>query len=240
MITLTLASTNAPLREQIKRLNDCVRRLRRRKAWKQRVRGGVQVIEVTYNATRDQWHPHMHILADVDYWPHRQLSREWLAVTEDSRICDIRRVHSQRSAAKYVSKYVVKGSDTSKLPARRLAEWAHAWHGLRVAQPFGSLHGERTREQQDRNDPPTRHLVYLDELTMEAQRGDPIAPRLLRIYHRIRQAPRPDEPHDHPPPAHKAFCRMLQIWRRVQTWGSLRPAIGNMKQHTQNALFERS
>ncbi len=180
LITLTLASTDQPLRTQLDRLKVCFRALRRRRAWKDHVKGGIAVVEVTYSARLGQWHPHLHVLADFAYWHQKALSLEWLAVTGDSQICDIRRVASKRAMARYVAKYVTKGSDSASLPGRRIAEWALAIAGLRIAQPFGHLHGMKTRTDRPKSRGTTTIIAYTAELHEASVTGDQTAADLLR------------------------------------------------------------
>lgn len=172
MITLTLRSTDTPLSHQLDRLTEMARRLRRRRAWQQHVAGGLQVIEVTWSQRQQRWHPHLHILCDLWYWPQAQLADEWEAVTGDSRVVDVRRVHSRSAAANYVAKYVAKGADLASIPDHRVPEWAEAVHGRRLAQTFGTLHGQRTTVPKNEADRKLRHLGWLTEMIQAARDGD--------------------------------------------------------------------
>ena len=48
------------------------------------VRGGVYAVEVTYNAERDEWHPHVHALIDAPYIVWAEFQAAWRAVTCDT------------------------------------------------------------------------------------------------------------------------------------------------------------
>lgn len=185
-LTLTMQSREDPLKDQIARLVACARRMRQRKQWQKHIKGGVQVIETTYNANTGLWHPHLHILADATYWKQKALSREWLAVTEDSRIVDVRRVHSQAQAAKYIAKYTAKGADVEKVPPDRIPEWIHAMRGVRLAQTFGTLHGVKTRRQKERSTQKWCLRVWLCELEQQRDRDDGTAALLM---HRVENLP---------------------------------------------------
>lgn len=179
-ITLTLASSDAPLRSQLRELSDSFARLRRSKLWKAKVTGGVQFIECTYNWSRDQWHPHLHILADGQYIPQAQLSDAWKTASAGSSIVDIRKVHSARSAANYVAKYVSKTTSVAHLPDERIAEWAMQVRSLRLTQTFGRLHAMKLETPEKPEKTQRVHLANINELTYHAHRGDPIAAELAR------------------------------------------------------------
>jgi hypothetical protein len=59
-ITLTLAHTDAPLADQLRRLVKCFRKLRDSKLWKRSQAGGCFTVEVKH--TGDAWHPHLHVI----------------------------------------------------------------------------------------------------------------------------------------------------------------------------------
>lgn len=58
--------------------------------------------------TKKGW-PHLHILADMPFLPQRHLSAMWRDL-HGSPIVDIRRVKSDDGAARYLSKYLTKGT----------------------------------------------------------------------------------------------------------------------------------
>jgi hypothetical protein len=108
MITLTLRNAPPPLRPQLDRLYLDYRRLRHRKLWKTRVTGAIAFCEITWNVHSRTWHPHLHVLTLGRYIEQHALSREWLAVTGDSTIVDIRLVRNPEKAVTYVAKYATK------------------------------------------------------------------------------------------------------------------------------------
>lgn len=142
-ITLTMRSSDEPLRVQLDRLYDCLRRFRRTDEWKQYVVGGVACVEVTWNAKRSQWHPHLHIIADGKFWPKPSLSRAWHAITGDSFIVDIKPVRSRKEAAAYVAKYASKPPQLGSWPDDVVQDYAAAFHRRRMILTFGSMHGAK-------------------------------------------------------------------------------------------------
>ncbi len=107
-ITLTLKASTDPLPEQIHRLYACFRRLRQRKDWSSRSPWGYYILEVTYNPSTRQWHPHLHVIGCLRFLPWKQLRAIWHDITADSFETDIRAVKG--NIAKYITKYVTKAN----------------------------------------------------------------------------------------------------------------------------------
>lgn len=134
MVTLTLLHSDASLPEQCHRIKECFRRLRSRAVWKQLVRGGFWVIEITRNEEHQQWHVHIHACIDCKYLPHEWLRNQWQKVTGDSYIVWISAITPARSA--YLAKYVSKGSSVAS-DSEALWNYYEAMNRSRDAQPFG-------------------------------------------------------------------------------------------------------
>lgn len=109
------------------------RRLRARRGWKNYVEGGVFVIEVT--GRPNNWHAHLHIIAQGTYLPVRLLSAMWQAVSP-GKIVWIQRTPPQ-TAIHYVTKYLSKCA----LPDFLRHEVGLALKRFRLFQPFGCWHG---------------------------------------------------------------------------------------------------
>jgi hypothetical protein len=138
-VTLTLKHTSAPLQHQLDFLRKSFRRLRARAFWKRRVQYGYAVIEITYNAERSEWHPHLHILTRSDFIPWKQLSTQWSEVTHGSHIVDVRLIRANRDVVDYVTTYIAK---PPPIPAQEsdalLIEYYQALHSSRLLIAFGS------------------------------------------------------------------------------------------------------
>jgi hypothetical protein len=137
--TLTLKHTpHLTLQEQLKRLYTSFSTLRRRTWWRDKVKGGVAILEVKIG--RDGlWHPHLHLLLESFFLPQQQLSHEWLAVTGDSYIVDVRQVGHEQKEVRYVCSYVGKPLDASIYQRpKMLDEFVRAIKGKRLILPFGS------------------------------------------------------------------------------------------------------
>lgn len=145
-IVLTLRSSDQPLREQLTRLKRCFSRLRRTSTWRALCGAGVYTFEVTRSPNTRRFHPHLHILVNARFIPHRWLSSEWHRITGDSPI-----VHVSTATARhprYLAKYVGKGVTASLEPWE---EWpmADELAGLRALETFGGCARIRVRVAPD-------------------------------------------------------------------------------------------
>lgn len=138
-LTLTLKSTDEPLRLTVARLHAYFRQLRRKPLFSKRVVGGAAFVEVTRNAQTCLWHVHLHCLIEGKFLPKEALSRDWLAITGDSYIVDIRRPLSTAGIANYVTKYVTKPFNPGdKTNLKDLTMAAQALEHAKLASTFGS------------------------------------------------------------------------------------------------------
>lgn len=178
-LTLTLRHNRTPLTDQISRLYTCFTALRRRKAWKEAIVGGAAILEVKIGHD-GLWHPHLHVLAEGRWFDKKELSTEWLAVTGDSHIIDIRLPRSDEELVSYVCKYVTKGCDSDVLrdPARA-AEFIAAVRSRRLWTKFGTWHGLDL--EADEEEEPGDWIVVgrLSELIADAERSVTFAQGIL-------------------------------------------------------------
>jgi hypothetical protein len=75
MITLTIKNVD-DLRLGINHLLKSFEKLRSKRMWKDRVEGGIRVMEVTLGRDR-KWHPHLHLIVQCGYIPLEQLQATW-------------------------------------------------------------------------------------------------------------------------------------------------------------------
>jgi hypothetical protein len=183
-VTLTLRHTHAPLADQLDRLYQSFRRLRQRQWWRDHVDGGAAFCEITHNVARDEWHPHLHILVLGRWMAKSVLAAEWMAVTGDSHIVDIRRPENVDHAAHYVTKYVSKGLPASDhLPIDRLTELVSAMHGRRSIICFGVWVHLKLTQRPDGGD--WISVGSVPQIVRAASRGDAEAARVLAIAYGV-------------------------------------------------------
>ena len=178
-VTLTLVSSDRPLREQLCDMRKSFAKLRRSPLWKERVVGGVYCIEVTYNRIRRQWHPHLHAIVDGRFIPKFALSDAWQLASNGSSIVDVSNVPSASRVVNYVTKYVAKSDDASGFPDDKVVEWAVEVHGLRLVHTFGNLHGVQLLEKPESRPGVNKMVVNPTLLADRASRGDRVAADLF-------------------------------------------------------------
>lgn len=171
--TFTLAHKGEGCGAMLDRLHHAFRKMRQTPEWAEHVTGGVYVVQVTRNEHRGEWHVHLHMVIDGDYWPQALLSRLWLKITGDSKIVDIRAVHDRRQVAKYLADYVAKPNDVISWSWAAIVEYADAMHGRRLVHTFGSAHGVKIEDETDAGDADSGEFVA-DALTLQkaAREGD--------------------------------------------------------------------
>lgn len=152
-MTLTMPHSSLPLRTQLDHLMTTFRELRSTDAWKHYVRGGVWSLELTYNRERSEWHPHVHVIFDGDYFPQPTLKALWSQIHAVNVIVDVRAVNSTRAAASYLAKYVSKVVDLDSWAATEIREYADAMHRRRTIHTFGNCHGATAEADPDDDTP---------------------------------------------------------------------------------------
>ena len=146
-VTLTLAHRRGEsLVAMLDRLQKAFRELRKNERWKRKVKGGVWSIEVTRNQKSDSWHAHLHLIVEGEYYKQSELSLDWECVTKDSRIVDIRSVHSRCAVSKYIATYIAKPHNVDSWEGGEVCEYARAMHGRRLLHTFGTAHGIKVDE----------------------------------------------------------------------------------------------
>jgi hypothetical protein len=108
-ITLTIRQDGRrDPQDQLDEMNRAFRLLwkRIRRRFGARAVGYVKVVELTQKGT-----PHFHVAVTCPFISQRWLSSQWRELTASS-VVDIRRIKSERGLARYLSKYLTKGSET--------------------------------------------------------------------------------------------------------------------------------
>ena len=155
-LTLTMPHSSDSLAAQLDRVMSTFRELRKTDAWCKYVTGGVWSLEVTYNVNKQEWHPHIHVLIDGDYFPQPEIKAEWSKIHRQECIVDVRRPGSRRDAARYIAKYVSKGVELTTWPWDVVREYAKAIKRRRTIHTFGHCHGMKAESDTDDQAPPKR------------------------------------------------------------------------------------
>ena len=138
-ITLTLRASDDTLRAVHDRLIVCFRALREESCWKNAIKGGAAVVEITRGKYGTHWHVHLHVLVVGGFLDKRELKDAWLRTTGDSFIVDIRSVGNANDAVRYVAKYATKGWAASVLrDPDATVECIESLRGRRLLITFGT------------------------------------------------------------------------------------------------------
>lgn len=137
-LTLTVKHSEQDLAAQLTRLYDSWRRFRTIKSLRQKCKGGVWFFQLCFNPKSNEWHPHLHCVIDSDYVSHNHLSREWLRITGDSKVVDIRTVRDPKEVAEYVARYAARPAQLEGLPGKRCVELVTSMHGRRMCGTWGT------------------------------------------------------------------------------------------------------
>lgn len=182
LLVLTVKSDDSDLTDQLANLRFWFRKLRKRKLWRSKVKGGCYVVEVTLNKDTGQWHPHIHVIFDGDYLPQQLLRTLWHEITGDSEIVWLQEVTDRDGMSRELSKYIGKPQRLSTLTATQINDYATAIHGNRMVQSFGNTYGiEVTDEDKKDLNAPEIYRVPLGKLMHYAREGHVTPQRLLLL-----------------------------------------------------------
>jgi hypothetical protein len=208
-ITLTLKHTGRPLKDEIKRLYASYKKLRETDEWiygqinadkifaasrrgvkhseaikhvsKKGQLGGAATLEVTWNAEKREWHPHLHIISEGSQVTNHRLKDLWFRITKDSWECDCRPISADKDVAYYVGKYVTKGTNAEVWDDLEVAkEWVTAIKGVRMCATFGTWRGYRLLDRPKEVPGQWQHVCSLASLVRRFEAGEEHA-RLLLI-----------------------------------------------------------
>lgn len=140
-ITLTIKHSNNELINQINHLYKSFLKLRKHKFWKRHCKGGVWFFQIKFCKESQQWHPHIHIVAESNFMFQAVLSDVWLQITKSSKIVDIRAVHDNRKTAEYVARYSARPSALENLSFELQDELIRSLHGKRLCGAWGTAKG---------------------------------------------------------------------------------------------------
>jgi len=136
-MTLTLKHSSKSLVEQVTKLYDSFRKLRRHKGFTRLVTGGVWFFQLCRNKQRGEWHPHLHCIITGDYIPYKYLRKLWLKITGDSDVVDIRAVVEPDRIASEVARYASRPANLSSFSLKLDIELYKAMQGKRICGKWG-------------------------------------------------------------------------------------------------------
>lgn len=153
----------------LKELMGAFRKLRTRKLWKEKVRGGVVSCEVT--DTGNGLHPHLHALVDCRWLamgvpePHwsddvetirtkcrcaaEELTKAWADCCGDDRVRSVKIRRVNIGAVEEVLKYALKSEDALNCEGR-IGPILRALDSIRTVATFGAMHGLKIPDDPER------------------------------------------------------------------------------------------
>lgn len=137
-MTFTLKHSTEELPDQIKRLYKAYRLFRQHKLLKKRQRGGVWFFQLKRSKKTSEWHPHLHVVLDMDYINKVEIQDEWLLVTGDSFVVDIRAIKNAGKVVDYVSKYCASPCNLTNYTADDQDSIYYALSSKRLCGRFGT------------------------------------------------------------------------------------------------------
>jgi len=147
LLTLTLRHTQKPLPEQIDYLYSSFVKLRSRNYVKKRIRGGVWFFQITYNKSKQEWHPHLHCLLDADYMAHCTLKSYWSEITDGSEIIHIRTIYDRDKTLSHNARYAARPSTLEKIPVLLWPQLFTAFKNRRMVGTWGGARSISLRPQ---------------------------------------------------------------------------------------------
>lgn len=178
-ITLTQKSSDVPLRVRLDKLYADFRRLRKVLCDHEKLTGGIAFLEVSRNAVKNQWHPHLHVIAAGSFIPQGWLRDRWLEITGDSFIVDVRLIRDKEEAALYITKYATKTLSAKVWNDHdALCEAIQALSGRRAFNVFGDWIGFKL-SRSPTDDTSWVYYTTLPDLLRSYRAGDAEARRVL-------------------------------------------------------------
>jgi diadenosine tetraphosphate (Ap4A) HIT family hydrolase len=136
-VHLVLTQTHQPetRKQSAKRIKDAFTKLQRRSFWKEFFKGGTWSLEYTKDKN-GLHHTHLHIIGfRRKFFDIELLRSEWLAVTGDSHVFNLKPIQDIAAGLCEVVKYVSKPLDIRKFGAADLKEFI----GLKNMRMFGTF-----------------------------------------------------------------------------------------------------
>jgi hypothetical protein len=131
-LTLTMKNA-ATLDGGLVRLKKDFAKFKRRKDFRERIKGYFGAFEYTFNPKTKDFHLHLHLIVlRGKFWNQSDISDTWREVTGDSFIVDIREIKDIHKGVKEVCKYIVKSTDLMKMPDDKFREVVKMKKGTRM------------------------------------------------------------------------------------------------------------
>jgi plasmid rolling circle replication initiator protein Rep len=131
---LTLTTKNAAtLGGGLSKLKKSFANFKRKKDFKNHIKGYFGAFEYTFNPKTNDFHVHLHLIVlRGKFWNQSDISDAWRDVTGDSFIVDIREIKNTHKGVKEVCKYPMKPTDLMEMPDDKFLEVVKMKKGTRM------------------------------------------------------------------------------------------------------------
>jgi hypothetical protein len=131
-LTLTMKNA-ATLDGGLVKLKKSFANFRRKKVFKEHIKGYFGAFEYTFNPKTNDFHIHLHLIVlRGKFWNQSDISDAWRDVTGDSFVVDIREIKNTHKGVKEVCKYPMKPADLMKMPDDKFLEVVKMKKGTRM------------------------------------------------------------------------------------------------------------
>lgn len=167
-LTLTMPATSADFEQTVELLDAALVLLKKRKWFREVVRGAAFGVEFTLGEAGAHWHVHCHVLAWSKWLKWSELGEQWtdclksaaaklgrtltFPTSHGRAVVDVRLVTAKRGGKGTISlsdavaeacKYIVKGSDFASVPASELCKVEKTLFRRRMVETFGECNSRK-------------------------------------------------------------------------------------------------
>ncbi len=152
LLTLTMKNA-ATLDGGLVKLKNAFTKFKRRKEFKEHIKGYFGAFEYTFNPKTNDFHVHLHlIILRGKFWNQSDISDAWRDVTGDSFIVDIREIKNAHKGVKEVCKYPMKPADLMSIPDEKFKEVVKMKKGTRMFVSGGCFYNVKLDDDADETD----------------------------------------------------------------------------------------
>jgi hypothetical protein len=199
--------------------------LRRSVRWKKYVRGCIVAMEVTYNAEKKTFHPHLNVLLEGEFFPFEELNQAWVKATNGRGQTSFIRA-ADAGTVRELIKYVTKLADLLAHP-KALDDFLTAVFRRRLVRTYGTFYAMKVDDEENPGvecpDCQTHTVVRLGRVPSHQIGLDPSGVlRVNRPPHRVdsdlRDAVRfkPSKPRPRGIVTGEVFRRVQEHWNKRQ------------------------
>ena len=137
LVTFTLRHSENPISEQIDKLYESFKAIRRNGIIKNSCYGGIWFFQIKKSENDGLFHPHIHCLVAGKYIPQSKLAQKWFHITGDSHVVDVRMVKDPATCARHVSRYAANPCSLKPLNLDECVTIAEALDNRRLCGTWG-------------------------------------------------------------------------------------------------------